>query len=267
MNISYTKIDPAGNITVIVDSFVPREQQSRVAAELMKRDVTVEQVGFLEKPDDPCCAVRLQMMGGEFCGNASLSAAAVIFSRAGLAEGLYCEELFEVSGAPEPVKISGSMVNRTCFDGEVAMPLPECSFLDGFEGYTFPLVRFPGICHAIVPVGTIERERAKAVIASWCRQLGADALGLMFFDRDKHTLTPLVYVASTDTAVWEGSCASGTAAVAAYLAELDGEYASVRLTEPRGTVSASATYSASQVRSLTMSNRAVIQGEFTALIF
>ena len=66
MNISYTKIDPAGNITVIVDSFVPREQQSRVAAELMKRDVTVEQVGFLEKPDDPCCAVRLQMMGGEF---------------------------------------------------------------------------------------------------------------------------------------------------------------------------------------------------------
>lgn len=46
MNISYTKIDPAGNITVIVDSFVPREQQSRVAAELMKRDVTVEQVGF-----------------------------------------------------------------------------------------------------------------------------------------------------------------------------------------------------------------------------
>ena len=125
MNISYTKIDPAGNITVIVDSFVPREQQSRVAAELMKRDVTVEQVGFLEKPDDPCCAVRLQMMGGEFCGNASLSAAAVIFSRAGLAEGLYCEELFEVSGAPEPVKISGSMVNRTCFEGEVAMPLPE----------------------------------------------------------------------------------------------------------------------------------------------
>ena len=118
-----------------------------------------------------------------------------------------------------------------------------------------------------MPVGTIERERAKAVIASWCRQLGADALGLMFFDRDKHTLTPLVYVASTDTAVWEGSCASGTAAVAAYLAELDGEYASVRLTEPRGTVSASATYSASQVRSLTMSNRAVIQGEFTALIF
>lgn len=107
MNISYTKIDPAGNITVIVDSFVPREQQSRVASELMKRDVTVEQVGFLEKPDDPCCAVRLQMMGGEFCGNASLSAAAVIFSRAGLAEGLYCEELFEVSGAAEPVKISG----------------------------------------------------------------------------------------------------------------------------------------------------------------
>ena len=269
MELRYTVIDPTKNITLLVTTPVPRDVQPRVAAELLQRERDAEQVGFAEglAAGEP----RLQMMGGEFCGNASLSAAAVIFSRAGLAEGLYCEELFEVSGAPEPVKISGSMVNRTCFEGEVAMPLPEsiseCSFLDGFEGYTFPLVRFPGICHAIVPVGTIERERAKAVIASWCRQLGADALGLMFFDRDKHTLTPLVYVASTDTAVWEGSCASGTAAVAAYLAELDGEYASVRLTEPRGTVSASATYSASQVRSLTMSNRAVIQGEFTALIF
>lgn len=271
MNISYTKIDPAGNITAIVGSFVPRAEQSRVAAELMKRDTTLEQVGFLEKAEDPCCAVRLQMMGGEFCGNATLSAAAVIFGRSGMGLGFNCEELFEVSGAPEPVKVSGCMAYPDRFEGEVAMPLPEsiseCTFLDGFDCVTLPLVRFPGICHAIVPVGAVSKERAEAVISSWCRQINADALGLMFFDKKANSLTPLVYVASTDTAVWEGSCASGTSAVAAYLAELDGERADVTLSEPRGTVSASASYSGSQVRSLSMRGSAVIRGEFTALIF
>ncbi len=267
MKISYTKIDPSGNITLIVDSFVPREEQSRIAALLMERDPEAEQVGFLEAPSDPCCAVRLQMMGGEFCGNATLSAASVVMQQIGLDTG---DMFIEVSGAPEPVKVFGCVLTPSIFEGRVAMPLPESisefSFLDGFDCYTLPLVRFPGICHAIVPAGTITRENAERVIAAWCRQIKADALGLMFFDREKSSLTPLVYVESTGTAVWEGSCASGTAAVVSYLAELDGEYASARLIEPRGKLSAAATYSGSQVRSLKLSGSAITRGKFTALI-
>ena len=267
MNISYTKIDPSGNITLIVDSFVPREEQSRVAALLMVRDSEAEQVGFLEAPEDPCCAVRLQMMGGEFCGNATLSAAAVVMRQLGLDAG---DMLIEVSGSPGPVKVTGVMSAPGRFDGEVDMPLPEsiyeCSFLDGFDCHTLPLVRFPGICHAIVSAGTLTREKAEAVIAPWCRQIGSEALGLMFFDKDKNTLTPLVYVEPTGTAVWEGSCASGTAAVASYLAELDGEHASVCLFEPRGRLSAEAACSGSQVTSLKLSGSAVIRGKNTVLL-
>lgn len=267
MNISYTKIDPSGNITLIVDSFVSREDQSRIATLLMERDPEAEQVGFLEVPEDPCCAVRLQMMGGEFCGNATLSAAAVVMGQFGLDAG---DMLIEVSGAPEPVKVTGVMSAPDRFDGEVGMPLPEsiyeCSFLDGFDCHTLPLVRFPGICHAIVSAGTLTREKAEAVIGPWCRQIGSEALGLMFFGKDKNTLTPLVYVESTGTAVWEGSCASGTAAVASYLAELDGEYASVCLFEPRGRLSAAAACSGSQVTSLKLSGSAVIRGKNTVLL-
>ena len=267
MNISYTKIDPSGNITLIVDSFVPREEQRRVAALLMVRDSEAEQVGFLEAPEDPCCAVRLQMMGGEFCGNATLSAAAVVMRQLGLDAG---DMLIEVSGSPGPVKVTGVMSAPGRFDGEVDMPLPEsiyeCSFLDGFDCHTLPLVRFPGICHAIVSAGTLTREKAEAVIGTWCRQIKAEALGLMFFDKNKSTLTPLVYVESTGTAVWEGSCASGTAAVASYLAELDGEHASVCLFEPRGRLSAEAVCSGSQVTSLKLSGSAVIRGKNTVLL-
>ena len=267
MNISYTKIDPSGNITLIVDSFVPREDQSRIATLLMERDPEAEQVGFLEVPEDPCCAVRLQMMGGEFCGNATLSAASVVMQQIGLDAG---DMLIEVSGSPGPVKVTGVMSAPDRFDGEVGMPLPEsiyeCSFLDGFDCHTLPLVRFPGICHAIVSAGTLTREKAEAVIGTWCRQIGSEALGLMFFDKDKSTLTPLVYVESTGTAVWEGSCASGTAAVASYLAELDGEHASVCLFEPRGRLSAEAVCSGSQVTSLKLSGSAVIRGKNTVLL-
>ncbi len=268
MNISYTKIDPSGNITLIVDSPVPREEQSRVASELMALDKEAEQVGFLEAPSDPCCALRLQMMGGEFCGNATLSAAAVVMRQLGMDKA---DMLIEVSGAPEPVKVTGAVSAAGIFEGEVAMPLPEsiseCSFLDGFDCYTLPLVRFPGICHAIVPDGALSRERAEALIGTWCRQINAAALGLMFLDREKSTLRPLVYVESTGSAVWEGSCASGTSAVASYLAEIDGERACVRLAQPRGTLSAAASCKGSQIRSLSLRGSAISCGKFTALIF
>ena len=267
MNVSYTKIDPSGNITLIVDSFVPREEQSRIATLLMERDPEAEQVGFLEVPEDPCCAVRLQMMGGEFCGNATLSAASVVMQQIGLDTG---DIFIEVSGAPEPVKVFGYVFTPSIFEGRVAMPLPEsiseCSFLDGFDCCTLPLVRFPGISHAIVPADAFTHEKAETVIGAWCRQINSEALGLMFFDNEKSALTPLVYVESTGTAVWEGSCASGTAAVVSYLAELDGEYASRRLIQPRGKLSAAATYSGSQVRSLKMSGSAITKGKFTVTL-
>ncbi len=265
-NIRYTKMDPSGNISLIVDSFVPRAEQSRVAAELMARDKSAEQVGFLEKPENGQCLVRLQMMGGEFCGNASLSAAAVMLRNASLPAGTPYELMLEVSGAPEAVTVRCSMDERGAFKGAVSMPLPESisefCFFDGFECYTLPLVRFPGICHAMVCTGELTKPYAEKIIGRWCRQLNAEALGLMFLDKAAGTLEPLVYVASTDTAVWEGSCASGTAAAAACLAELDGERSDVTLVQPRGRLSAGARFSGGMVRELTLRGSAVSMGEY-----
>lgn len=269
-DIRYTKIDPSGNITLIVDSFVERGEQWHVAAQLMALDTSAEQVGFMERAEDPCCAARLQMMGGEFCGNASLSAAAFLLRRAQIPSNTQCRLPLEVSGAPEAVKISGQFDENGVFSGSVSMPLPESLseivFLDGFDCYTLPLVRFPGICHAIVESGAVSRATAEKCIAAWCRTLGTDALGLMFLDADAGTLEPLVYVASTDTAVWEGSCASGTCAAAAYLAERSGDVADVTLKQPRGTLSATARFCGGQIISLVLNGSAVICGEYTVVL-
>lgn len=70
----YTILDPTGNITAIVESPVETSLQVEVATELMSRHPEVEQVGFISYDPFP----SLRMAGGEFCGNASMCAAALI---------------------------------------------------------------------------------------------------------------------------------------------------------------------------------------------
>ena len=88
----------------------------------------------------------------------------------------------------------------------------------------------------------------------------------MFYDESVGSLEPLVYVASTDTAVWESSCASGTAAVAAYLACARGGDVSISLSEPCGVLSAEAVLRGGKVGSLKLTGKAVILGKLKAEI-
>ena len=268
MMIEYWKVDPTGNITLIVETPVPRESQSRIAAELLRRDNDAEQVGFLEAPEKAGARLRLQMMGGEFCGNAAISAAAIITCCLEPDGGSVRELFLDVSGAPDIVPVKISAESGGC-SGTVSMPLPESVCVNNFrlgdDTYTLPLVRFPGICHCIVS-GGLSRETAQRCIADLCRQLDAEALGLMFCDEAAGSLEPLVYVASTDTAVWESSCASGTAAAAAYLACARGVDVSISLSEPCGVLSAEAELRGGKVGSLKLSGKAAILGKYMAEI-
>ena len=262
MKISYYKVNPTGNITLIVETPVKRESQAAVAAKLMEKDKTAEQVGFIEAPYSGCAAVRLQMMGGEFCGNASISTAAVLMGKAGLDSSRI---LLEVSGIDEDISVTIVRNSDNSFTGTVDMPIPEAiydyTFINGFDTYTFPLVRFPGICHVIIN-RRFSPELAERLLADWCRQLNTEALGLMFIDEGVSKLEPLVYVASTGTTVWEASCASGTCAVAAYLAKVKRRNTTVRLRQHGGVLSAEAEFSSNAVRSIKLTGSAIIEGYF-----
>ena len=107
----------------------------------------------------------------------------------------------------------------------------EC-FPDGSER---PVIRFPGITHVILET-EMDRTEAERMAPVWCRALESEALGLMFLDRERGILKPLVYVPSADTLFWESSCASGTTAVGAYLAAESGKAVQVPLKQPGGTL-------------------------------
>ena len=72
MRIKVRVADPAGNITIFVTTPVEREKYPFIARQLLAReDLKGEQVGFIERKARG--GFRMEMMGGEFCGNASRS--------------------------------------------------------------------------------------------------------------------------------------------------------------------------------------------------
>ena len=90
-------LDPAGNVTAIVLSDVLAAERARIAAQLLRLpELRIEQAAFLTAPR---CGgeIRLEMMGGEFCGNALRCAGFYHALRTG-AQGKTCV-LAEISGA------------------------------------------------------------------------------------------------------------------------------------------------------------------------
>ena len=126
MKLNFAKLNPSENMTIIVTSPVPRPQQAAVAEKLMAYgSVFAEQVGFLEEPCLPGARARLQMMGGEFCGNASMSLAAWLAHCDGLADGADRDYPLEVSGADGLVNCR-ILRRGSAYDGTVAVPVPAC---------------------------------------------------------------------------------------------------------------------------------------------
>ena len=73
LELDLLRADPAGNITLLVLTPVSPALRPAAARELLRRH-GAEQAGFLVPPrlGGDC---RLEMMGGEFCGNAAMASA------------------------------------------------------------------------------------------------------------------------------------------------------------------------------------------------
>ncbi|MDO4481222.1 MAG: diaminopimelate epimerase [Bacillota bacterium] len=267
MKIEYIKANPTENKTILVKTPVPRKEQAARASELLREDPDAEQVGFLEPAENPAAAVRLQMMGGEFCGNASISAAAFMAERSGIKPGETRNILLEVSGADEPVEC---MVCRddSKYIGTVDMPLPsdvrEISL--EYEGWRFSrfAVFFPGIVHIIFERADLSadyRSFAEKAIKQWAGQFEEEAVGLILLEEERSEITPLVYVKSTDSLYWERGCGTGTAAAGVYLSCRNKASMNVPVKQPGGIISAVTVFEEGIVKSLKITGGVYFENE------
>ena len=233
MNIEYWKVDPTGNITLIVETPVPRESQSRIAAELLRRDNDAEQVGFFEAPEKAGARLRLQMMGGEFCGNATRAYGMYIAQQKG---GLSSVRL-RVSGCDHVVTAQVDLKSGTA---RAEMPCPRSVKRVTVNGREGTLVDLTGIAHFVVEGVEPSEGFFRAAESIFSGIAGLDACGVIFLDAEKRSMTPLVKVIETDSLVWEGSCGSGSVACAVAQSErMENGGFSCEYQQPAGAVRAS----------------------------
>jgi len=242
-------LDPTGNITALVQGNVLVDRQPSFAERVMAQHPEVEQVGFVRiLPAGSPIQAELRMAGGEFCGNASLCAAALWLQETDCADSGQRVVRLRVSGAADPVEVRMAPSGTGCFSGSVCMPRAlrvaqkELEF-DGVAGAA-PVVEFEGISHVVIeessPLSALRDDRAtaEAAVRAWCTEQGANCMGLMFLEGEAPSLrlTPLVFVPKSGTLFWESSCASGSAAAGIALAEQACEPTSFSFTEPGGTI-------------------------------
>jgi diaminopimelate epimerase len=216
--------DPAKNITVFVLN--PVADRAAAARELLADEsLGAEQVGFAIPPDRNGGIWRLEMMGGEFCGNAARSFGLFVAREQGLSGD---QTVFiGMSGVKENLPVR---VNVEGGRAAVEVPGPLAAETFDFEGRPLPVYIFDGITHVIAAdilpdekifsqiQGGIEEKFARPAAG----QLFA-ALGVLFYDTTAAFMRPAVYVYGTDTLVFESSCGSGSAALAVWKTKDSGD--------------------------------------------
>ena len=203
----YILANPTGNITALVTSEAAQEERLSVVKEIFETEPSCEQVGFVDVTDER--RITLRMMGGEFCGNATLSAAAYCANKNGLGDRETI--IVDSSGADEPVPVELERITENYYEGRLEMPMPR------IEG---TVVHLDGISHMIVPADAISHEEAEAAIKGYADQFDALAFGIILYSEEENSdsveIEPLVYVKGSETMVWEHGCASGSIAAAYY---------------------------------------------------
>ena len=203
MKLTVQRANPAGNITLFVLDPVPVGDRAGLAAKLMARS-DAEQVGFLCPPLYGS-AGRMEMAGGEFCGNATRAFGMLIAQRLGGLDRVSVE----VSGCERPVTVD---LDWTAGTARAQMPLPRGVGRTEADGHPGTLVDLGGIAHFVVEDVVPSQDVFDRAEPLFWDIPGLDAYGVIFLEGER--MTPLVKVPAAGTLVWEGSCGSGTLAAA-----------------------------------------------------
>ncbi len=273
MKIDFVKISPTENMTILVKSFVPEENQLSVGTELIKySSVYAEQAGFIESPLNSKAVSRLRMMAGEFCGNGTMALAAYKAFELGLNAGDKIDIPLEVSGADDVLVCHIEIIEQGRYVGTVNMPLPlsieENSYVIDGKEMTLSTIVFEGIKHIILPknyIGDDFKNILESSVGSLNEQVDYDAFGIIVFDEEKNSINPLVSVKSADSLYWERGCGSGSEAVGIYLADKYKKSIECDIRQPGGTITVKVKYN-NEIKSASITGVVNIVMEGTAYI-
>lgn len=228
---NYFRANPCGNITgFVVAPVYPGYRKAYTDCIINQIDKEVEQVGFIS-PAYEGAPLRMDMMGGEFCANATR------------AYGLYSASFYDtdgpvdievyVSGKEGTTDVIADVKNKKAY---VAMEEPLDKKTVKVKDKEYKLIELPGISHLIVEEKEDE-EFVEEALKILKENYKSEAYAVIFLNREKLEIVPYVFVEETQTLFREGSCGSGTAAVVNFLEEdiksLDEDY-KISIKNPAG---------------------------------
>lgn len=213
MDIKVSIMNPAGNITALVQTPIAEEDRSRVVEQLMGcPDNEIEQVGFICEPKGSG-VIRVEMMGGEFCGNA-VRCAGLLWALENKKSGRLIVPV-EISSCEDCVAVA---VRPSKMEATASMPLPLRHYpavIDEYKGY---ICDFGGIVHIVLPGEFPDQDIIDDLLQYGVVNFKTEAVGIIFLSPDSSNLCPVVYVPKVSSLIFEQSCASGTAAACIYQA-------------------------------------------------
>lgn len=228
---NYFRANPCGNITgFVVAPVYPGYRKAYTDCIIEQIDKDVEQVGFIS-PAYEGAPLRMDMMGGEFCANATRAYG--LYS-AGFydTDGLVDIEVY-VSGHQGTTDVIADVKNQKAY---VALDAPIGRENLTIAGRDCTLIKLHGISHLVVEAEE-DRDFVDKALEVLKKDHKDEAYGVLFLDKEKLDMIPYVYVEGSDTLFREGSCGSGTIAVVNYLEsdieKLDEDY-KIAIKNPAG---------------------------------
>ncbi|MFE4814069.1 diaminopimelate epimerase [Peribacillus simplex] len=271
--IDFIKFNPTQNMTILVKTNYLIEEYKHIASKIMSYDsVHAEQVGFIEKPINNKAAAKLQMAGGEFCGNACMALAAFIASEKGLKHNDLAEIILEASGTDKLItcQMKRNLDEYHCL---VTMPIPKkieqrTIKYDGND-LNMIIVRYHEFIHIVIEVEEFSktvREKAQSLAKLLGVTLGANLIGVLLYKSKSEEMAPLIYVPHLDSMIWERGCGSGTASLGAYLAWKNKGEIVTNIRQPGGDIKVFATCHGVELTSLMIEGSVQIVAQGKAFI-
>jgi diaminopimelate epimerase len=211
----FTILRPGGNDTAVVEGIVNKDLRKKINRAIMQKYPHVEQVGFYDF-DQISNTYRLEMAGGEFCGNAARSLAHLIL------KGQTGKINVHVSGTRQILQAGiSSRNNAFCF-----MPIKREGNSMRKSNSNLFIIELEGITHVIVFVTKkysveVLKKEAKKILIKTKLITNSVAAGVMFvkkYSLFSYSVDPIVWVRDIGTLFFETACASGTTAIALLLA-------------------------------------------------
>ena len=231
--------DAAGNTTVFVLSGAKKNEYKGIADALLGREGSdAEQVAFVTGTNS------FNMSGMEFCGNAARSFA--LLSASGLVDGHASED----EQCVVPVNVSERAGTLDCAVDlgtsytKMEMPKPKrvkvLKHCDFEPAVGKKAIVMDGVVHLIADGIEYTEENFEMIKDAMLAQFDPECLGVLYVDPETCGMTPVIHVKNIGSTYIEGSCGSGTAAFAVFLAAKhdDGVF-EYDIKQPGGTIRAS----------------------------